>query len=191
MTPLFIACAAFGAMVLAAQIALSLFGLDGAHEGSGDFHIGDASIGEGLELLSVRSVGAGTAFFGIAGLGAQSIGLPGILALPIGLATGIAALFGTAILMRQILRLESDGSLRIEGTIGLSGTVYLTIPAGQAGPGKVHLLLQGRTLELAAVTTADTAIPTGAPVVVVSVVDSETVEVLPASLLQEVLDDNS
>lgn len=192
MTTLFLTCAALGALVLILQTVLSLVGLDhGAEHGSGGAHVGDAGLGEGLELLSVRSLAAGVAFFGLGGLWALSRGLPGPVAAVAGLVPGAVALVGTAALMRQVLRVQTDGSLQLSRAVGGSATVYLPIPAAQGGPGKVHLVLQGRTVELQAVTPAEFAIPTGTPVVVVSVVDSDTVEVVPTSIVEEALDDRS
>ena len=54
--------------------------------------------------------------------------------------------------------------------------MYLRIPGAKAGAGKVHLMLQNRTVEYQAV-TAGAELPTGAPVKVVAVVNSDTVEV--------------
>jgi hypothetical protein len=191
MVSVFIACAVLGAVVLVVQIVLSLFGLDGGSHADLGFHAGDASLSEGIELLSVRSLAAGSGFFGLAGLATLSLGMPPAIALVAGSIAGLAALVGTSLLMRQVMRLDSDGSLRIEDAVGLPATVYLTIPPNQSGPGKVLLALQGRTLEISAVTTSGELIPNGAPVVVVAVIDSDTVEVLPASLLQEVIDGHS
>src|SRR5690606_11535446 len=111
---------------------------------------GDSTIGEGFELLSVRSVAAGVGFFGLAGLAAQSLGIASLVATVAGLLAGAGALVGTAILMRQVLRFDSDGSIRLDRAIGAPATVYLTIPPGRSGPGKVHLSLQGRTVEIGA-----------------------------------------
>lgn len=190
MTSLFLTCAIVGAVVLILQIALGLLGFGASEIGDG-LHVGDAGLAEGLELMSVRSIAAGTAGFGIGGLLGVSIGLPALIAVVPGLLFGAGMLYGTAVLMRQFLRLESDGTIRIAAAVGISGTVYIPIPAEQQGPGKVQLTLQGRTIELAAVTTSQKALPSGTPVVVVSVLDSETVEVIPASTIQEVLDAKS
>lgn len=192
MTLLFLGCAALGALVLILQILFGLFGmghgLDALEEGDAP---GAAELGAGLELLSVRSLSAGTAFFGVGGLAALSLGLPGGPALLLALVAGLVGLVGTALLMRQVLRLESDGSIRIAGAIGAPATVYLPIPGRQGGPGKIQVALQGRTVELQAVTQEPQVIPTGASVVVVSVLDADTVEVVPTSILQEVLDGNA
>ncbi|MQA89959.1 MAG: hypothetical protein GEU90_06970 [Gemmatimonas sp.] len=189
MTTLFLACAGLGASVLVLQILLSAVGLDHGHSSLDvGLHGGDAGLDEGLSLLSVRSVAAGVAFFGLGGLAAMAIGLAGPIAVLVALLPGVAALAGTAVLMRQLVRLESSGTIRIERAVGAAGTVYLTIPGGHDGPGKVHLTLQGRTVELQAVSPDGSPIPTGAPVVVVSVIDSDTVEVIPTSLIEEVLE---
>ncbi len=189
MTSFFLTCAFLGGFVLILQILLNLLGFGAAEAGDG-LHVDHAGLGEGLELLSVRSVAAGVAGFGVGGLLGESIGMPGIIALLPALVFGGGMLFGTAFLMRQLLRLESDGTIRVSTAVGAPATVYVPIPAEQRGPGKVQLALQGRTVELAAVTTSREALPSGTPVVVVSVVDAETVEVIPASTIQEVLDAN-
>lgn len=186
MTTLFLACAALGACVLLLQLLVGLFGLDPDADAPGG-----GSLGEGLDLLSVRSLSAGVAAFGLGGLFGLSLEVPATLAVALALAAGLLALVGTSWLMRQLLRLQSDGSLRIGGAVGAPATVYLPIPGEQRGPGKVHLALQGRTVELQAVTLGPGPIPTGAPVVVVSIVDPDTVEVVPTPSLEEVLDGNS
>ncbi len=191
MDTLFVSCAALGAFILVAQIVLGLFGLDGMHDSVSGAHMGDATIGEGLELLSVRSVAAGVGFFGLAGLAALSLGIPGFLAGLAGVAAGSAALVGTAFLMRQVQRLDSDGSIRLDRAVGIPATVYLTIPPDRSGPGKVQLSLQGRTVEIGAVTSEPESLTTGSSVVVVSVIDPDTVEVIPVSLINEVLNDDA
>jgi hypothetical protein len=188
MTTLFLLCAGIGSGALLLQTVLGLFGLDHGSDGGGGFHLGTSTLGEGLELLSVRAVSAGFAFFGFGGLLAGSLGYGTGVASAVGGLCGLAAMVATAWLSRQVKNLESDGSLNMDRAIGATATVYLTIPAGQGGPGKVHLALQGRTVELEAVTVDDRPIPRGASVVVVSVLGSDTVEVLPTSRIQEVLD---
>jgi hypothetical protein len=56
--------------------------------------------------------------------------------------------------------------------------VYVPIAAGSTGAGKVHVSVLHRTMEYKA--TAKSALPTGAKIVVVAILDSETVEVAPA-----------
>src|SRR5687768_6817992 len=106
MQDVFLLCLILGAVVLGLQIVLGLLGMShdldmgGLHHGAED----------GADLLSVRTVSAGTLLFGAVGLWADSA-LPSLIALPMAVGAGIAAAVGTAYLTRQILRLESDGSL--------------------------------------------------------------------------------
>jgi hypothetical protein len=91
--------------------------------------------------------------------------------------------------MRAILGLESDASMRIEEAVGAPARVYLTVPPARSGAGKVHVTLKRRTVELQAVTQNREALPTGADVIVTDVVDPDTVEVVGAPQISELLDD--
>lgn len=191
METFFLACFGLGGGVLLVQLLLGLIGIDhDVPDVSAEADVGVSGLGDGLDLLSVRALAAGVAFFGVGGLAARSLGLPAPLAAVAALVPGGAATVATAFLTRQLLRLESDGSIRIENAVGVEGSVYLTIPEANAGAGRIQLPLQGRTVELRAVTRERAPIPTGTPVVVVALVDGETVEVLPTSTVGGILDDN-
>jgi hypothetical protein len=171
---LFLACAAVGGGILLLQLVLGLFGI---HGGGHDLEHGhDHDVADGLSLRSVRALSAGVAFFGVTGSAALAGGAPAWLATLAAAVVGSAAMVAVAAIVRGMARFESDGVVRIEGAIGSPGTVYLRIPAGRAGAGKVMLALQDRLVELRAVTSGD-ELPTGASVVVVDVVSPDTVEV--------------
>lgn len=182
MQTFFLSCALLGGAVLVLQLLLGLVGMD--HHGAGDLHLGPS---EGLNLLGVRSLSAGLTFFGIGGLGGYALGLVGAAAaFPAALLLGATAAVAVAAAMRALTRMESDGSTRIEGAVGEAATVYLSIPGGRTGLGKVHLRLQNRTVEYQALSTHP--LPTGAHVVVVDVVGPDTVEVAPTFELGGVSD---
>jgi len=65
---------------------------------------------------------------------------------------GFLAMFTVAYLYNSILKLQTDGTLRIQDSIGQIGKVYLTVPAKGKGVGKVNVLLQERYVELEAIT---------------------------------------
>jgi hypothetical protein len=78
MTTFFVVCAALGGGVLVVQLLLGLLGVvdaggdmdaGGGHDG-GHGHIA----AEGLDLLSVRALSAGVAFFGLGGLNGSEVG---------------------------------------------------------------------------------------------------------------------
>ena len=164
----------------------SLLGLMGMDDDGGHHHDHAVHAGEGLNLLSLRAVAAGLCFLGLTGLAALEWGFPRLLALPVATLAGLGAALGVAYVMRGMKRMETDGVLRVEGAVGHPATVYLSIPGGRGAPGKVHLFLQGRTVEMNAV-SAD-PLPTGASVVVVDVVDPDTLEVAPQPQLGAVAD---
>ena len=184
MDTLLLVCAVAGGAVLLLQIVLTLIGIEGHAIG---LHA-DIDTGEALNLLSVRALAAGVAFFGLAGLAVRSAGMGWWAAMPAAVLTGIGASLGVAVLMRGMLRLQSDGTVSLDRAIGQSGTVYLQIPGGRAGTGKIHLALQGRTVECQAV-SAHEFLPTGTRVVVIDTIDSDTVEVAPEPDLERLLND--
>lgn len=182
MSNVFLICAVLGGGVLVLQLVLSFVGM-----ADHDLHLdGHGESGDVLELLSVRSISAGLAFFGVGGMLMQSLGFPALLALPVGLAAGGAAAVAVTRIMRMMLRMESDGTIDMAQAIGAEGTVYLSIPGGRAAPGKVHLSVQGRLLEVQAV--SDRPLGNGAQVMVIEVVGPDTVEVVPSPVLGGILD---
>ena len=181
----FLACALLGGAVLLLQL---LFGLAGAHgvghDASHDAHDHEHA-SEGLHLFSVRALSAGLASFGATGLGVYALGGGALLAIPLSVLVGSVAMVAVAMVLRAMLKLEDDGTVMLQGAVGLTGAVYLTIPGGRSGAGKVHLTLQNRTVEVQAV-TPEASLPTGAPVLVVDVVGPDTVEVVPNPMSPEV-----
>lgn len=183
MTHLFLFCAAAGGVVLLLQLAASLLGADhDAHHDAG--HLGHGAE-QGLNLYSVRAVAAAVAAFGLAGLAGRSLGLPTGAALGVALPVSAVAAVGVAAAMRSLLRLESDGTVRLRDAVGASAVVYLGVPGDSAGAGKVQLTLQNRTVELQAVTRQAAPLPTGTDVIIIDVVGPETVEVVPTPSLED------
>jgi len=188
METVYLVCATLGGTLLVCQVLLSLLGLGEHHDiGGHDLHVDvhhdvdhEHETSWLVGALSFRALAAAVAFFGLAGLAAQSMHAEHPLDVALALAAGGAAVFLIASLMRALSRLRSDGTVRIERAVGKSGTVYLTVPAQKAGVGKVMLNLQNRTVECQAV-TAENELATGAKVVVVSVLGPGTVEVAPAT----------
>jgi hypothetical protein len=199
-------CAILGGTIFAGQFLLSLVGLAGDHDisgdsggdhfggdhamgdghdaGSGDAHPGgpaghDSATSAFVRLLSIRTVVAGLTFFGLGGLTGIAWGSDPIGSFAIASGSGFAALYMVAWIMRTLMRLRADGTAHIENAVGLSAVVYLTIPGQRAGKGKITVTIQNRTMEYEAETEHDT-LPTDTLVQVVAVVGPDTVEVVPA-----------
>jgi len=152
--------------------------LDTHVEGHGHAHAHEAS-SSFLRMLSIRAVTAACAFFGLGGLAADSMGVSVLISLPVAIIAGLIAMYIVAWIMRVLYGLRSEGNVYIECALGSPGTVYLAIPGEDAGIGKVLVNVQDRTMEYDARSTHG-PLATGTPVVVVDIVDSNTVQVEPA-----------
>ncbi len=191
MTTFFLVCAALGGGVLVVQLLLGLLGVvdaggevdAGSGHNGGSVHIAS----EGLDLMSVRALSAGVAFFGLGGLTGLATPLGLIAAIPLALIAGTAATFGTAVAMRWMLGFDDDGTVSIHGAVGATGTVYLAIPGERKGSGKVTLKLQNRIVEYQAI-TSDAPLPTGASIMVVDVVGPNMVHVVADPTRKELTD---
>jgi hypothetical protein len=206
MEALYQVCAILGGTIFAGQFLLSLIGLGGDHDFSGDSggdHFGgDHSLGGGhdaaggdahhgapaghdsatssfVRMLSVRTVVAGMTFFGLGGLAGNAWGSHPLGSLAIACVAGFAALYMVAWMMSALMRLRADGTAHIENAVGLSAVVYLTIPGHRAGKGKITVTVQNRTMEYEAETEYE-PLATGSTVQVVAISGPETVEVVPA-----------
>ena len=190
MTTLYLVCAVVGGTLLVCQFVLSLLGIGdhGGDAGGHDFHGDHGGVnghGHGagsawlFGFLTFRSIVSGLTFFGVAGMAASTGGWgpgPSVLAALVG---ALLAMALVTALMRSILRLRSDGTVRIDSAVGQTGTVYVTVPGNKSGVGKVTLEIQNRTAEYQAVTFQD-QLTTGSKVVVVDVIAPDTLEVIAA-----------
>jgi membrane protein implicated in regulation of membrane protease activity len=158
----------------------SAYGVNGDHHttlanADGDFVHPDSSWLFGV--VSFRTLVAAAAFFGVAGRAALSAGYAQSTSLILATLVGICAMYGMYWLMRLIAGLSSSGNERITNAVGRTATVYVRIPAGRTGAGKVQLSMQNRIVEYQAVTDDGEPLKTGQTVEVVGVAGSDTVEV--------------
>ena len=192
MVTVFSVCAVLGTVIMLCQLVMTLVGADVDDvdapdigelgddlEMGDDFVDGHPSANLFFEALSIRSLIAAVAFFGLGGLAAEYAGMSAYSTFVCAVGAGVVAMFFVAWIMRLLMQLKSSGTVRIEQCVGHEGTVYLTVPGNKSGAGKVTVMLSDRTMEFPAVTNTD-AIPTGSRVVVVDVSGPSTLEVKPA-----------
>jgi hypothetical protein len=129
-----------------------------------------------FQVLSLRTIVAALAFFGLAGLAAEAADCTPFNTLLIAVAVGLGAMYAVYAMLRGMRSLRAEGTARIHRAMGQQASVYLRIPARQAGAGKIQINLQNRTMEYLATTPGD-AIPSGATVIVTRILGSDTVEV--------------
>lgn len=183
------ACAAIGGTLLVCQFVLTLIGGGDADAGDADFS--DLPDGGGqhaanwfISAISYQTLVAAITFFGLAGLAALSADIQLPVTFLIAIAAGLGALYGMHYMMQSLYKLRADGTTRIERALGQAGTVYLRIPAKRSGAGKVHIVLQGRTLELQAMTDGD-LLPNGTTIVVKEILGADLVAVEPTNSAKE------
>ncbi|QDU90705.1 hypothetical protein Pla175_41150 [Pirellulimonas nuda] len=178
---LFLFAALLGGGVLVVQLAMMLLGLGG--DGF-DFDVDvDADLPDGdsghsgvwfWEVLSIRTLSAFGAAFGMVGMACRSYGQSPLAAGTYASLAGLAAMYGVYWLFKQIYRLESAGNEDIQNALDLPAKVYVPIPGEHRGKGKVTLTMQNRTVEYQAVTDESHDLKTGEQVTVTSVVSPDT-----------------
>ncbi len=137
----------------------------------------DPSGMEALRIFSVRGIISFLVIFGWVGFVIDHAGGELWLSIPIAIASGAAMMVIVALLMRSVMKLKNSGNLDNRNAIGVSGTVYLTVPAERQGTGKVSVLFQGTYSERNAVTDDTMAIPTGSEIVVIGISGNTTLVV--------------
>lgn len=130
-----------------------------------------------LRIFTVRGIVAFLVVFGWVGLVLDTGGVMFGISLIIATICGFAMMMVLAILMRAVMKLRSDGNIDNRNALGVSGKVYLTIPAARAGEGKVNVLIQGAYVERDAVTDETEPISTGSEIVVIGLSGQTTLVV--------------
>ena len=157
--------ALFSTSVFAIQVIFSLLGIGEVDETeAGELpNLDDGSIGDDVggdsafgNIFTIRN---GISFLmGLSwgGLMAYDWGLTHIVfVVLVGLVVGA---FFTGInmgLLALLAMVKHEGNVRIENTVGQTGTVTLAVPEGRNGVGKVSVSVQGRLMEYHAITDGD------------------------------------
>lgn len=136
------------------QMLLSFIGLDTELADGVDFD----EIDGGFSIFSFRGIVSFFLFFGWGGVVALGNGFTAPKALMIAFLIGFLAMVAVAYVFAQMLRLQESGTVKMERALGQSGEVYLTIPGNKEGLGKIHLKLDGKTMEFDAVTDKTTIV---------------------------------
>jgi hypothetical protein len=153
-------------LILVLQTLLLFMGIgDGDANGDG---VPDIHSGDGLTLFSVRGIIAMLCVGGWLGIVLLDTAMNSALAVVLAFIGGLAALIGMAMLIRLLLKLQSMGNIQIANAIGKVGSVYLTIPGGMTGTGKINITVQDTFTEFSAMTSETDDIKTGEAVRVVS-----------------------
>ncbi|HVJ45243.1 MAG TPA: hypothetical protein VM511_02580 [Luteolibacter sp.] len=161
-------------LVLMIQLVLSIFG--GMDDG---YDVGHGDHGSGLSFFSIRGVTAFFVGFGWSGVIALKAGFGVIGAIAVGTGVGVLLMAGIFLLMKSMLRLQSNGTLDFANAIGKVGTVYVTIPADKKAGGQVELLIQGRLTMADALSRGTEPLRPGTKVTIVEKIGHSTLIVEP------------
>ena len=135
---------------------------------SGDHADADIS----FKLLSVQGLTSFFMMFGLVGLALLRADLHVLLTILGGAIAGLVTVAVTGVIFSQMKRLQTEGTINIQTTIGSEGTVYLTIPKN--GTGQVQVIAQGSLKIFDAVSSNKNQIATGEKIRITGVASGNT-----------------
>ncbi len=183
----FWACAIISSVIFIIQMVLTLIGMDSS-DVDVDFDVADfgsvdsdtMDLGGGISLFSIRNLINFLLGFGWGGVSfSNAIESPFLLIL-VSIVIGILFVLMFFYVKKQTKRFEANGAFNIHLCEGKTANVYLRIPEGGTGKGKVQVSVNGAAHEIDAITDG-AAIKTGALVRITTVIDGQTLKVEPLS----------
>lgn len=150
---IFCAIAWIGTLISAIMFVVAFI----ADIGGGDLDTG--SVDGDMGAFSLQAVMGFTLGFGWGGYLAVAGGAGVGLGIFVGMLVGIIMFFVIAGIMKAIYSLKSDGSLKYESLVGMTGTVYVTIPPKGEPGGQVQVSHPSQLITMAAVQDGDTPLP--------------------------------
>ena len=91
-----------------------------------------------------------------------------------GVVVGVLLVCAVMYLFKWMSGMQQSGTIEPEALVGCKGSVYLTIPAGRTGEGKVQITVRSAIREYNAMTEGD-RLPNESPIRVVAVLNGHTV----------------
>jgi hypothetical protein len=145
------------------QLVITFIGGDIDHDFDHDFdHNFDGDSGVGFHPFTFKNMIAFFTLFSWSGLASIEGGFSLAITIVISTVSGLIMMVIMAFLFYYISKFTHSGTLDLNNAIGLTGDVYLTIPAKKAGMGKVQINVQGQLRTLNAMTSDLEDIKTGA-----------------------------
>jgi hypothetical protein len=166
----------FGLFLIILQ---AIFGLFVGHDGDTNTNSAvDTHGGHGgyASYLSLKSISAMLLGFGFGGAVLERAGVAAPLAAVGGLAVGVVIGAAYITLMDSLNKLKSDGTAVLAEAVNKTGTVYLSIPAENSGPGEIQVSYGGRMHNVRAFTSGP-MLPCGISVRVLSLHGEQAVTV--------------
>ena len=158
--------------IMLIQTILSLIGMSDMDLDIGvDGGLDDCS---GADLFTIKNIVNFFVGFGWAGISFRPYIENDLLLIFLSLLVGVGFVLIFIFIFKQLMKLESNSAVGADACVGRTADVYLRIPAGRSGKGKIQLSLNGAAREFDAVTDDSELIPSGAVVTVLEVVGKST-----------------
>lgn len=145
--------------------------------GDGDIDIGgdggpdfDGDADGGIGIFTLKGLVGFFAIGGWVGVACVMGGLKDGWTIVVSIICGLVAFVAIGFAYKAIRKLQADGALDNRNAIGKVAEVYLKVPAKGEGHGKLSIVIQGKLVEMDAVTDEAEPIPTGREVKVISLV---------------------
>ncbi len=168
-------------VILVVQIVLLFIGGDSEAESEGLSEFDELEIdagSSGLQFLTVKGFVSFFAVFGWSGVLLLELGLQALATLILAFACGAGAMYLIGLAYYYLFKLQENGTGSINDALGVSGTVYIRIPANRGGTGKINAVVGGQYSEFDAMTDEDEPLTTGTSVTVVSISAPNTLIVI-------------
>jgi len=124
---------------------------DGAADVDGVEHAGHPIVG----YFTIRNFIAFFLGFSWGALAYDSLNLPTWLSIVLGIPVGLFFVAVVMFLMKALSNLKSEGTISLSNAVGSEATVSILIPGNLKGNGKISLTLQGRLMDVEAITRGD------------------------------------
>lgn len=159
--------------LLLIQFILLLIGFSG----DGDIDIGgdggadfDGDADGGIGFFTLKGLVGFFAIGGWVGVACVLGGLKDGWTILVSIICGLVAFVAIGFAYKGIRKLQADGAIDNRNAIGKVAEVYLKVPAKGEGHGKLSIIIQGKLVEMDAVTDEAEAIPTGREVKVIGLI---------------------
>ena len=145
--------------------------------GDGDIDIGgdggpdfDGDADGGIGIFTLKGLVGFFAIGGWVGVACVMGGLKDGWTIVVSIICGLVAFVAIGFAYKAIRKLQADGAIDNRNAIGKVAEVYLKIPAKGEGHGKLSIVIQGKLVEMDAVTDEEEPILTGKEVKVIGLV---------------------
>ena len=166
--------AIFSSAVFIIQSIMTFVGMDSETNFDGDMSADGAGESTPFQLFTFRNLINFMLGFSWTAIALRASTESTSLMLVGGVVVGVLLVCVVMYLFKWMSGMQQSGTIEPEALVGCKGSVYLTIPAGRTGEGKVQITVRSAIREYNAMTDGD-RLPNEAPIRVVAVLNGHTV----------------